>query len=148
MKLSSVLATLSVFILAVVATPLPEEGSTELKKRAVYSTCDSWGTSTQGSFTVFQVRQTLSACSIHFNVPLTSTRISGERMRPPVARNASVSALYRVVPLLGQPRGRGQEAHLTSSGCSRQRMTPPVTELLADPMTTSLTISTLGFKSA
>jgi hypothetical protein len=43
------------FIAFLFATPLVTSVAVEVEKRALYSTCDTWGTITEGSFTVFQV---------------------------------------------------------------------------------------------
>jgi hypothetical protein len=45
-------STLTAFLFA---TPLVTSSFVEVEKRALYSTCDTWGTITEGSFTVYQV---------------------------------------------------------------------------------------------
>jgi xyloglucan-specific endo-beta-1,4-glucanase len=52
MKLMPSFSTLVIFLLA---TPLVTSAVLEVEKRALYSTCDTWGTITEGSFTVYQV---------------------------------------------------------------------------------------------
>lgn len=52
MKLSP---SFSALLSCLVAAPAVFAASVDVAKRALYSTCDSWGTTTEGSYTVYQV---------------------------------------------------------------------------------------------